>query len=631
MIPSALRARCAPLLGLLALAAPLVAQQNNGAHPIQFVNVAPQLGADVVGFGRGSAITDLDQDGLLDLIATSAGNGTFYLRQQPNGTFVEMTQAWSIPQDAKQTWGTVAADFDNDGDPDLYFPCGGFYVAETNRFLRNDLSTLGTFTLLGPAEAGDAVTAADPNFGACALDYDRDGDLDLFTSSTEIFGSGVAERCRLFRNDGGLRFTDVSLQAGINHPGNYKHCGAGDYDNDGWPDLGVGSMTGNNLLYRNRGDGTFEERALAAGVASPRKNFGFVFSDLDNDGWLDVVLPKYLHGHAAQMDTTHLLLNNRDGTFRDVSAGSGIRGQEDMGHNVADVNADGFPDYYVGSGHPMSQSLDVLYLLRPDFLGGMRALDVSVFSGIRGAGPGRNHGTPVGDVNRDGHLDIWAVNGGPANQAGTIQEAYLWYSLGNVNVSFQARLIGRWSNRDAVGARLMALTADGREIHRAVSAGKGFTNTDSYTTHFGLGETTGVQHLRIDWPSGVQQFLLAPPLGSILEIRESGLRAAGAARIGAPAVVQYAGTPGWRVDVFFGRAPADSLRPDLGGYLRIQPPLNFLPTATIPAGGAGAVAIDIPNDPQLIGRTLYVQAGMHDPALPAARKLLTNRLDLVIQ
>ncbi len=633
-VPHIMRANVPALaLGIFAgTVSPVAAQNVNGAHPIKFQNVAPQLGADVVGFGRGSAIVDLDLDGRLDLIATSATKGTFYLRQQPNGTFVEMTQIWQIPQDTKQTWGTVAADFDNDGDEDLYFPCGGFHYPETNRFLRNDLNTLGTFTLLTGAVAGDAVTIADPSFGASALDYDRDGDLDIFTSATQTYGSTTLERCRLLRNDGGLHFTDVSLTAGITQVGNYKHCGVGDIDNDGWPDIGVGNFTGPNLLYRNMGNGRFIEIAAAVGLADPDRNFGFVFSDLDNDGWMDVVLPKYLHGGASHTDTTSLYLNKRNGTFRDVSAGSGIGGQEDMGHNVADVNGDGFPDYYVGAGHPMTLSLDVLYLLRPDFrTGGIRALDISGYSGIRSAGPGRNHGTPVGDVNRDGFIDIWAVNGGPSVEPASIQQAYLWYSLGNANRSMQARLVGKKSNRDGIGARLMALTADGREVHRMVSAGKGFTNTDSYFTHFGLGETTGVQYLRINWPSGIEQFVLAPPLGGIFDVAEAGIWTNGVAQIGSSVPIEYCSVPGNEVDVFYGGAPSLNLRADLGGFMRIAPPLFYLPSVTVPASGTGSVPLDIQNNPQLVGFTVYVQAGMHDPLRPSTTHMLTNRLDLVIQ
>jgi hypothetical protein len=258
-------------------------------------------------------------------------------------------------------------------------------------------------------------------------------------------------------------------------------------------------------------------------------------------------------------------------------------------------------------------------------------LDISDYSGIRSYGPGRNHGTPIGDINRDGYVDIWAVNGGPSTIPASIQESYLWYSQGNPNQSIQVLLRGVRSNWDAVGARMMALTADGRQVHRAVSAGKGFTNTDSYVTHFGLGETTGVQMLSIRWPSGIEQQLFAPPLGAIFEVTESGIWTTDPARIGATVQIQACGLEGHQLDVFFGGAQAFQFRPDLGGFIRIAPPLVFLPAVVIPASRKAVVPLAIPNNPQLVGLTLYVQAGIHDPLRPTTTRILTNRLDLVIQ
>ncbi len=618
------------ICALVALTPAGFAQNTNGAFPMVFQNIAPQAGVNVPCFGRGGATVDLDGDGLLDLIATSASIQTYYFRQTPTG-FQEMTQAWSIPQDTKQTWGVVAADFDSDGDPDLYFPCGGFHLAEPNRFLRNDLNTLGRFTLLTAAVAGDAVAVADSNFGCTAADFDRDGDLDLFTSATITYGSVTPQPLRLFRNDGNLHFTDVTQQSGMTHRGNFKHVGAGDFDNDGWMDFGVGDYDGPSRLYRNNHDGTFVELAAAVGVDHPGKNFGFVFTDFDNDGWQDVMLPKYLHGGTSHTDTTKLFLNNGDGTFRDVSAASMIGGQEDMGHNVGDINADGFPDIYIGAGHPSTVSLDVMYLVRPDGVGGLRALDVSVQSGIRSAGPGRNHGTPFADLNRDGYLDIWAVNGGPSVQAATIQEAYLWRAQGNPNEWFSAELRGLVSNRDAVGARMTALTQDGREIRRTVTAGKGFANTDEHRTHFGLGETQGVQYLQILWPSGIEQHVLAPALRSRLDVVESGIWTTDTARIGDLLDVDFCGPQGQEFDLFIGAAPSLTLRPDLGGFLRIAPPLVYLPPVAIGPTGQGVISLSIPNQSVLVGQMLYVQAGMHHPLQPAATRMLTNRLDLRIQ
>jgi hypothetical protein len=617
---------------LLAAVPALSAQSNNGAVPVRFFDLAPQAGVDVECFGRGSAIVDLDGDGLLDLVATSSSVQTYYFRQLPGAAsgvpqFREMTAAWRIPQDTKQSWGTVAADFDNDGDQDLYFPCGAFHYAEANRLLRNDLNTLGVFTRMGPAEGGDAVTLLDSSFGASAVDYDRDGDLDIFTAATFTFGSTQGQPVRLLRNDGGLHFTDVGAAAGLTHLGNYKHTGVGDIDNDGWPDLGVGQIGGPARLYRNNRDGTFREIAQQAGLADPFKNFGFVFDDFDNDGWQDVFLPQYLH--VCCTGISRLFLNNRDGTFRDVSQASNIGRHEDMGHNVGDLNADGFPDIYIGAGHPTTVSFDVLYLTRPNGGNGLRVLDQSVYSRLRSAGLGRNHGAPFGDVNDDGFVDIWAVNGGPATQPNTIQKAYLWLSEGNHNRWLKADLRGVISNRDAVGARLSVRTQDGRDVHRMITAGRGFTNTDAHLTHFGLGQTARAAWLHVLWPSGYEQYHLDPPLGQTSPIVETVIWTDDVARLGQTVAIEATGPEGFEVQLMASRQSAFVLRPDLGGFLQLQGPRFELPPATLGPSGRLRLQLPVPADPSALGRTLYVQARVSQPV--SGEGILTNRLDLVIQ
>jgi len=618
---------------LLVGSAPLSAQSNNGAYPIRFYDLAPQAGVDVLGFGRGSAMVDLDNDGLLDLVATSASVQTYYFRQLPGGgvhsvpQFQEMTTLWQIPQDTKQTWGTVAADFDNDGDKDLYFPCGGFPYAETNRLLRNDLNTLGTFTLMGPADAGDAVTLLDSSFGASAVDYDLDGDLDLFTSATVTFTGTLDQPCRLLRNDGALHFTDVSIAAGITKLGDYKHTGVGDIDNDGWPDLGAGQLGGPARLWRNNGNGTFREIAQVAGLSAPSKNFGFVFDDFDNDGWQDVFLPQYLAPGDPRI--SRLFLNNHDGTFRDVSNASGIGGQEDMGHNVGDLNADGFPDLYMGTGNPARLSYDELYLVRPNGGTGVRAIDLTDYSRIRTGGLTRCHGTPFGDVNGDGFLDIYAVNGGPAMDPLSIQEAYLWFNAGNQNRWLKADLSGVISNRDALGARMSVRTQDGREVHRTLSAGRGFTNTDAHETHFGLGETLRADWIRILWPSGYEQFLLTPLLEQTTKIIETVIWTQDTARLGQNVAIEATGPAGFEVRMMSSKHPDFRLRADWGGFMRIGGPWYDTPPVLLGSNGKATVQVPVPANASSVGQTLYLQARVIQTG--SGLGILSNRLDLVIQ
>ena len=208
-----------------------------------FDNAAVATGAESPGYGRGTAMVDLDNDGLLDLIATTAGRADQFYRQKPNKTFELMNSAWSIPQIQDESWGVIAADFDNDGDKDIYFSNGGFSGAEVNVMLRNDLNTSGKFEDISASSGACALIVS--NFGGSALDYDNDGDLDIFLSAANGWNGGVGI-CELWRNDGNMQFTNTAPAAGITHQGDFRNCGVADYDHDGYMDVIVGNMNQQN-------------------------------------------------------------------------------------------------------------------------------------------------------------------------------------------------------------------------------------------------------------------------------------------------------------------------------------------------------------------------------------------------
>lgn len=456
-------------------------------------------------------MVDLDQDGLPDLIAANSGMPNEFFRQLPDHTFESANAAWGIAFDDSSTFGVLAADFDNDGDTDVYFINGGFSQAESNQLLRNDLSTSGVFTDVSYASGGAAMLSQ--NFGGTALDYDLDGDLDIFLTTTPDQGP-----CVLLRNNGNLNFTDVSVAAGITEPRRCRHCSCGDFNNDGWVDVAVGAHLGANLLYRNNGDGTFTNVAAAAGVEDPDENFGMVLEDFDNDGWMDIYVPKYYKQNPP--GPSQLYRNNGDETFTNVTAGSGMTGQADMGHNTGDLDGDGYPDIYIGTGTPGIPLLDVLFLITPDGAGGLTATDVSTSSGITSIGPTRCHGMAFGDYDGDGFIDVYANNGGVETVPETMEVNALWHNQGNGNRWTALRLEGTLSNRTAVGARCVAFTDAGRQVHRCLRVGKGFANTDSPIQHFGVGPTETVERIEITWPSGTVQTRWYPPMSQITDIIE---------------------------------------------------------------------------------------------------------------
>ena len=602
-------------LVLSLLAAPVPGQTT-------FVDRSDAAGIVLLSYSRGSAWVDLDRDGRLDLAVGESFLEDSIYRQLPDATFVRINATWGPAPSTDQTWGVLAADFDNDGDDDLYYLNGGFVSAEPNRIVRNDLAATG---LLVDATATSGLGGGDVRtFGGTTLDYDRDGELDVFVSNLH----GVS--CRLFRNKGGLAFEDVSAQAGIVEPGSYRHCSTGDIDLDGWIDVGVGEGSfGANLLYHNQADGTFRNIATSAGVASPQRNFGLVLEDYDNDGWVDVFLPKNVQSSTAPIQSM-FFMNNGDLTFTDVTAGSGTTSQTDMGHNSGDLDADGYPDVLIGTGAPLFADFDVLYYVVPDGVGGVTVTSGAAASGLLVNGPTRGHGMPFGDYDEDGDLDVFCANGGPSHYPDTWEYSYLWQNQGNGNGWLALDLVGVVSNRTAVGTRSVARTSAGREVHRYLSVGKGFGNTDAHTQHFGLGGDAAVDEVEVTWPSGITQVVLSPPLGSRAKVVESGLLVETEPKLGGVLAILGVGQAGHVCDLWGALGTASVPLPEFGGIVGLAPPLFALGKATLGADGTASLIVPVPHEPALQGWTVYAQAWIREPGAVSGG-LLSNVVAATIQ
>ena len=475
-----------------------------------FTDTAPATGTDTTSYGRASVMVDFDGDGLLDLVAANDYMINHFYRQLPDHTFVLANDEWGIPPHNRHTWGILAADFDNDGDDDVYIINLG-YPGERNQLLRNDLNTLGVFTDVS-LSSGDAPVYR-RNFSGTALDYNNDGLLDIFLTSPAFHNY-------LLRNDGNLVFTDVSAAAGFVEEDAFRHCSSGDFNNDGWIDIAVGNYTGPNYLYKNNGDGTFTNVAADAGIESPGYNFGLVLEDFDNDGWQDIWAPKYFL-EVPSPGTSEMFRNNGDGSFSNVTAAAQMTGQTDMGHTTGDVDGDGYPDIYIGTGHPGFKSFDILLHVEPDGQGGFATTDMSDSSGITSNGETRCHGMALGDYDQDGFIDIYVNNGGPpTDPEEQLQENFLWRGQDNGSHWVAVQLTGVASNRTAVGTRAVAVTNTGREVHRILRVGHGFANTDSHILHFGIGSDESVERIVIKWPSGTVQTIFDPAMGQTTNVTE---------------------------------------------------------------------------------------------------------------
>ncbi len=484
---------------------------------VQFEDVAARIGLDKTSGGRGTAIFDLDGDGYLDVVISSAHGGVSVYRNNRDGSFTDVSVGSGLDE-CVNSFSVAAGDYNNDGFVDLYITRLGFYVGDSVLYRNNGD---GTFTDV-TAEAGASCWG--PSFSAQWVDYDCDGNLDLFVANNI---SGMFDRKnpnRLFHNNGDGTFTEVSEKAGL-HTLSTTICGAwGDYNNDGYPDLFLSAGVGRSQLYRNNGDGTFTDVTAEAGIDAVCFGSVSYWLDYDNDGWLDLVqnvwspgddmIRTMMNGEGPpEGRPIRIYHNNRDGTFtlRDRELGlTGCFGT--MSGNAGDFNNDGRVDFLLGNGDPHMDRIEPQIILEDDGSGQYR--NVSFAAGLPIAGKG--HGANLADLAGDGRLCLVLASGGayPADLL-TVSVFRPKTLPGNY---LNVRLVGTKSNRDAVGARLR-LEAGGRSQHKLVSGGSGFGYLP-YEQHFGLGSCTKVDAIEILWPSGLKQRVANLPFNDTIRITE---------------------------------------------------------------------------------------------------------------
>ncbi|MBI1895501.1 MAG: CRTAC1 family protein [Acidobacteria bacterium] len=377
--------------------------------------------------------------------------------------------------------------------------------------------------------------AADAGSGFVSLwgDLDNDGYLDLVVANGVLKDGSVPQ---IYRNTGKGTFLNVTRAAGLDEPPSWGAIGAalGDYDRDGDLDIFFNGLDGSpNRLYRNDGAFRFTEVARQAGVTqAPHNGFVAFFVDYNDDGrpdllttslapWDAVVtglsklfsVPKR---EAIHRDAPRLFRNNGDGTFSDITFESQLYAPMGvMGAGVADVDNDGFVDFYFGTGDPQLSRLEPNRFFHNN--GDGTFSDVTNVVGF--ARPGnKGHGVTFIDIDNDGDLDIYAQLGGhyPGDHA---ENAFYRNLKGNRNHWLQVELAGTKSNAFAVGATLL-LKAGELTQHREVKGSEGFGASNPYRVHFGLGRHVRADSLDIFWPSGKRQTLVNIESNQLLRIRE---------------------------------------------------------------------------------------------------------------
>lgn len=498
--------------------------------------------------GTGVAIIDYDNDGWPDIFVVNgsrlegflAGNApTNHLyHNNHNGTFTDVTAKTGL---VATGWGqgVCVGDYDNDGWEDLYITYYG-----KNRLYHNDH---GVFTEVAE-KAGVAGSGKAWGTGCAFVDYNRDGRLDLIVANYVDFNlstapmpgggssctwKGVPVMCGprglpgakniLYQNRGDGTFADVTTKAHIDQTNGRYAFGVAtlDFDDDGWPDIYVACDSAPNILYHNNRDGTFTDVAVIAGVAfnedgREQAGMGTTVADFNGDGRLDIFKTNFSD------DTPTLYRNNGDGSFSDVTfaAGLGVHTQYlGWGAMFLDFDNDGWPDLILVNGHVYPE-VDKYHLgsgyQEPRLLyhnnGNGSFSDVSP-----AAGPGINavssaRGLAVGDLWNDGRLSalISNMNAKLSLLVNAVRSDNHWISF---------KTVGTRSNRDGIGAKITVKVGK-RTLVDEVRSGSSYISQSDLRVHFGLGSATKIDSVQVRWPSGLVERFDSLTLDTIQTLRE---------------------------------------------------------------------------------------------------------------
>ena len=487
--------------------------RNNGDGT--FTNVSSGSGLDKAGWGMGVCVGDYDNDGFEDLYVTYYDGNVLY-HNNGNGTFTDVTDKAGV---RGHGWGMGCGfgDYDNDGRLDLY-------VAN---YVDVDINQLG--------EPGSAPNCTYRGIATFCGPRGLPGGRDI-----------------LFHNNGDGTFTDVTVKAGIDRD-SYYGLGVvwGDYDKDGRPDIYVANDSTPSALYHNNGDGTFTDVGVEAGVAyggegQEQAGMGADFGDYDNDGWMDLV-----KGNFSD-DTKNLYHNNRDGTFTDVTYEAGIGDVGwlfcTFGAKFLDYDNDGWKDILFANGQVFPQidryQTGITYAERNLLFHNRGSMAAGQGSGSRGQGLGHTRGLGAGglgsvlprfdevglqsgpglaikkvsrglataDYDNDGDLEIAVTNMNDAPEL-------LRHARKNPRHSVLVKTVGVKSNRDGIGAKVQVVSGDVVQYDEVRSGGSYLSSSD-LRLHFGLGATTRIDRLEVDWPSGQKDVAMNVPADRFLVVKE---------------------------------------------------------------------------------------------------------------
>jgi len=536
---------------LLTTSPELVGNQMNG---IQFVDITKSAGITfehisspdkryiVESMSGGLALLDYDNDGLLDiyfvnsltvdLLKTNGKTKSFLYRNNGDGTFTDATSKAGVG-DIGWGMGVAVADYNNDGFDDLYVTCVG-----PNHLLKNNGN--GTFS-----DATQRAKVSDPRWstGAAFVDYDHDGKLDLMVANYVAFDfknlpefgkgrlcqyKGIPVQCgprglpgdgdTLYHNEGDGTFSDVTKKAGVADPNGYYGMGiiCSDFDENGLVDIFVANDSTPNFLYKNNGNGTFEEVGFLSGTAvnengSEQGSMGVTVGDYDHDGRLDLFVTNF--------DDDYNTLYRNDGklSFTDVSHAAKVAAVSlpyvGWGTKFFDFDNDGWVDLFVANGHvypqiPTYRQRNFIHRNNHDGTFSEVAMQLGTPFGEKRAG----RGVAFGDLDNDGDVDLVINN---LDGAPTV----LRNDGGNVNRSVLIKLVGVKSNRGGIGARVKVVAGDLVQVDE-VRSGDSYVSQSDLRLHFGLEKRTKIDLVEVRWPSGNVDKFTDARVNSVVTVKE---------------------------------------------------------------------------------------------------------------
>ena len=535
--------------------------------------------------GTGIAVADVDGDGLLDIYFVSQVGGNQLWKNLGGGKFQDITASAGVAVSGKVSVSASFADIDNDGDPDLYVTT----VRGGNMLFEND----------GHGKFKDITAAAGVGYvghssAAVFFDYDRDGRLDLFLvnvgkyTTNRIAGSPYryyvafedafyghlhperAERKILYHNEGGNHFKDVTASAGLTDLSWSGDASVVDVNDDGWPDLFLLNMLGDDQYYENVGGKRFVKKSREIFPKTSWGSMGIKVFDFNNDGRLDIFVtdmhsdmsdeigPELEHVKSTMKwpesfrgdGSTSIWGNSffiKDGPskYREVSDAIGIESYCPWGPSVGDLNADGFDDAFIASGMNYPERYEINSVKLNDrgqkFVDAEFVLGVEPRSGslaapwfdLDASGVDRNHERAKGltgkvtvwgarasrsavifDVDGDGDLDI------VTNEFNAAPMVLISNLTDKTRVHYLAvKLVGTTSNRDGLGS-LIKVTAGGATYTKVYDGNSGYLSHSLYPVYFGLGTAEAIDSVEITWPTGKKQIVQSPKINTQIVVKE---------------------------------------------------------------------------------------------------------------